>query len=130
MFAKYCGLEIGVIGRLSQAVSPLQLAEKCSTVLGGVPQLFGDREREVSRIGIISGGAGYEGIEEAVRRNLDCFITGEVGHSSYHLIKESDMPVIALGHYASEKPGILKTMELVKAHFAVKTEFVDLPTGL
>ncbi len=129
-FAKYCGIEIGVIGRLLQPVLPLQLGERLSAVLGGQPQLFGDTDKKVSTIGIISGGAGYEGIEEAVRRQLDCFITGEVGHSSYHLIKESGMPVIALGHYASEKPGILRTMELVKENFAVEAEFIDIPTGL
>lgn len=130
MFAKYCGVKIGVIGELPTCATPQQLATLLDEKLAGHATIFGDLGKTVSTVGIISGGAGYEGINEAIRLKLDCFITGEVGHSSYHLIKESGMPVIALGHYASEKPGVIKVMELVQQKFKLAGEFVDLPTGL
>ena len=130
MFAKYCDVEIGVIGKLPEDSTPQVIADKLDVELGGKSTVFGDAGKTITKIGIISGGAGYEGINEAINLNLDCFITGEVGHSSYHLIKESGMPVIALGHYASEKPGVMKSMELVKAKFNIDCQFIDLPTGL
>lgn len=130
MFAKYCDVEIGVLGQLPVASTPQKIADLFDAELGGKSAIFGDAGKTVAKVGIISGGAGYEGINEAINLQLDCFITGEVGHSSYHLIKESGMPVIALGHYASEKPGVIKSMELVQAKFNVDCEFIDLPTGL
>jgi dinuclear metal center YbgI/SA1388 family protein len=130
MFAKYCGVEIGVVGELPKLSTPQEIAALFDAELGGESQIFGDAEKSISKIGIISGGAGADGISEAINLKLDCFITGEVGHSSYHMIKESGMPVIALGHYASEKPGVIKTMELVQGKFELDCEFIDLPTGL
>jgi dinuclear metal center YbgI/SA1388 family protein len=130
MFAKYCGVEIGVIGKLSEPLTPREIADSLDAKLDGESMIFGDPTSGVSKVGIISGGAGYEGISEAINLGLDCFITGEVGHSSYHLIKESGMPVIALGHYASEKPGVMKAMELVQHKFNLDCEFIDIPTGL
>jgi len=130
MFAKYCGVEIGAIGTLPEQLTPQEIADSLDAGLAGKSVVFGDAAKTVSKIGIISGGAGYEGINEAITLGLDCFITGEVGHSSYHLIKESGMPVIALGHYSSEKPGVIKSMELVQTKFKVECEFIDIPTGL
>ncbi|MCF6174244.1 MAG: Nif3-like dinuclear metal center hexameric protein [Victivallaceae bacterium] len=130
MFAKYCEVEIGVIGELPELLTPQEIADSLDAGLDGESIVFGDAAKSVSKIGIISGGAGYEGINEAIKLGLDCFITGEVGHSSYHLIKESGMPVVALGHYSSEKPGVIKSMELIQAKFNVECEFIDIPTGL
>ena len=69
-------------------------------------------------------------IVEAYNQNLDCLITGEVGHSAYHLIKESGITVITLGHYRSETLGVKAIMEEIKQKFPVECRFIDIPTGL
>lgn len=131
MFGEYCGAKIGVAGQLPTASTPAALAATLEKYLGAEAVIFGDSEKKVLKAGIISGGSGSDGIQEAADMGIDCFVTGEVGHSSYHLIMESGMPVISLGHYCSEKPGVLKMMELVNKNFELEAcEFVDIPTGL
>ena len=43
----------------------------------GIDQTVCANNSIVSLNGIISGGAGYEGINEAIKLGLDCFITGK-----------------------------------------------------
>jgi len=129
MFSKYSGVEIGVKGTLAKPSTPLRIAEILDEKLDSEHKIFGDSNKTVKTIGIISGG-GSSGIVDAAEIGLDCFITGEVKHESYHTIKELDIPVIALGHYCSEKPGIHAVMELIREKFNIKCEFIDIPTGL
>ena len=98
--------------------------------LGSSHRIFGDPARKVKRLGIVSGGAGHDAVAEAFSLGLDLFVTGEITHESYHVIKESDMPVLALGHYCSEKPGVLAMMELLSEKFKVECQFIDIPTGM
>ena len=92
--------------------------------------LFGDRDREIREVGVISGGAGNDGIMAAVEKGLDCLLPGEVGHSSWHLMRESGITVAAGGHYATETSGLLALKTVLENRFDVECEFVDIPTGL
>ena len=129
MFSKYSGAEIGVYGELEEELSVEETAVLLSGKLKGNYSIYGDNERKIKKVGIISGGGG-SGITDAAKLDLDCFITGEIKHDHYHTIKELDIPVIALGHYCSEKPGIFAVMELIRDRFNIDCEFYDIPTGL
>ncbi len=129
MFSEYSGKEIGVRGTLPNEETPLSIAKKLAEKLNGDYKVFGDQERRIKTVGIISGG-GTDGIPDAVELGLDCFITGEVKHEVFHTIKELDIPVIALGHYCSEKPGLFAVMELLSEKFDIDCKFIDIPTGL
>ena len=129
MFSKYSGVEIGVMGVLENESTIIELANILDKKLNATHKIFGDSDRKIKTVGIISGG-GTSGLEEAVELGLDCFITGEVKHEVYHTIKELDIPVIALGHYCSEKPGVIAMMDLISERFNIDCEFIDIPTGL
>ncbi len=129
-YGNYCGLEIGVKGNLKESKTVAELATKFDDKINSNSKVFGDKNREVRNIGIISGGGGMDGLLESIRLDCDCFITGEVGHTLYHYIKESDMAVISLGHYASEQPGLFAVMDQLKKDFDIEVEFIDIPTGL
>ena len=76
-------------------------------------------------------GAGAGAIPECHRLGIACLITGEFGHTDYHVIRElGDVAVIAAGHYKTEVPGVIAVLDLLKKQFDVACEFVDFPTGL
>ncbi len=129
MFFVYDGNPIGVSGILPSPQNATALAEIFEKELRCKAVIF-NGAKKVSSVGIISGGGGLDGVLSAYAEKLDCLITGEIGHSSYHHIKETGMPVIALGHYCSEKPGVLAVMEKVKNKFGIDCEFIDIPTGM
>lgn len=58
------------------------------------------------------------------------FITGEFNHYGYHYALENKINVIALGHYSTEIFGVKALGKKLEQEFKVKTEFIDLPTGI
>jgi putative NIF3 family GTP cyclohydrolase 1 type 2 len=106
-----------------------ELAENEAEKLDSSYKIYGPGGK-VSKVGIISGGAGEKGILAAVNEGLDCLITGEFGHTSWHLVKELGISVIACGHYKTEIPGIKALQEALDTFFDIETEFIDIPTGL
>ena len=129
-FAKYADLEIGVLGELQKSMGIANFAKFAENVLGFKLKLYGTKKGRIKKIGIISGGAGSDGIAAAADKSLDCLITGEVGHSSWHLINETGIAVFAGGHYSTEIPGVIAVMEDIENMFDVECEFIDIPTGL
>jgi len=61
---------------------------------------------------------------------MDCYVTGEMTHMMYHVVRESGITVIELGHYYSEIPGVLAVMNEIEKKFAIECEFIDIPTSL
>ncbi len=130
-FAKYAGGELGVAGEFKDAVSVAELSKIVEKKLGTSCSIMGNVSRPVRKAAIISGGGCRpEGIVEVARQGLDCFITGEGNHTSYHFINEEDVSVIVAGHYATEKPGVIAVMDKIREKFGIDCEFIDIPTGL
>ena len=71
-----------------------------------------------------------DGLLACIGEGMDCYVTGEMTHMMYHVVKESGIVVIKLGHYHSETPGVLAVMNAVEKKFAIDCEFIDIPTGL
>ncbi len=129
-FSEYANIKIGVSGESSET-TPQKLLDTISSKMDiSNSRIFGGSEKLLSKIGIVSGGAGQSSLQDAVDLGLDCLITGEVGHSSYHFIKENDLSVIGLGHYSSEQPGIFAVMNAIDKKYNLDVKFVDIPTGL
>ncbi len=83
----------------------------------------------VSKIGIISGGAGNM-IAAARDAGLDTYITGEGAHYTYFDAIEWGLNVIYAGHYATETLGVQALAVHLQRRFGLPWEFVDQPTGL
>lgn len=65
--------------------------------------------------------------EEAVAMGADTFICGEIKEQIPAISLETKTNFINLGHYYSEKPGIIALMNLIKEKFNVETEFIEVP---
>lgn len=128
-FAQYAGAMIGVYGELPHPSTAADLADRLGEQLQGPVTCYDFRQRPISRVGIVSGG-GMGALEECEKYQIDCLITGECTHSSYHAIKERSMAVLAGGHYRTETPGVHAVLNLLHERFQLDCQFIDLPTGL
>ncbi len=147
-FAKFSGRDCGISGCLKKAktlsdiagiverklddqitdTSDFKVVSSNGTKNGCYIQ--GNKSRLIKKVGVISGGAGSDGVLAAIRNKADCLITGEFTHTSYHLAKENDFPVIAPGHYMTEIPGVIKVMSLLRDKFDIDVKFIHIPTYL
>ncbi|WP_428053526.1 Nif3-like dinuclear metal center hexameric protein [Candidatus Avelusimicrobium facis] len=123
-FALYHGQEIGFRGEVTPAaLEPLvhTLESACGAKAFVLP--FGPRT--VRQVGAVSGG-GWSMLGDAIDQKLDLFITGVLDEPVQELCREGHIHCVALGHYNSEKIGVLALMDLVRAQFGVETEFIDV----
>ncbi len=84
----------------------------------------------IRKIGVISGGGPYH-LTEAIEKGLDAFITGEPREWTDEWAKEAGIHFFSLGHYNSEKFGVLALGEFLKKKFPeLEIKFIDVPNKL
>lgn len=128
-FGNWRGMTIGLKGTLPKEMTTIQIARKILRP-ESTPIMVIDCAKNANRtVGIISGGAGAD-VDQAVAENLDVFITGSFEHESYHYTKESEINLIAGGHYETETVGVNLVMEKVKNELGIECVFIDTPTRL
>lgn len=127
-FCQYRSYDIGFVGDLPEAMKTSAVADILSESLGSAGAIF-QPEKEIRKVGIVSGGAGQDGLFAALDAGADLLITGEVCHEMIHPLKESSLALIAPGHYLTETVGPKAVMDDVKKQFALDCQFIDLPTG-
>jgi dinuclear metal center YbgI/SA1388 family protein len=129
-FAEYAGVNVGVHGELNCPMGAGELAAAVRSALAADTQVFDFAGKPIRKIGIISG-AGASALTECHALGLDCLITGECGHTEYHVIKElADVALITAGHYKTEVPGVVAVLDLLADRFAIPCEFIDIPTEM
>ena len=77
------------------------------------------------KIAIVSGGAA-SWFEKAINEGIDTYITGEIDEPIPAISLETKTNYIALGHYFSEKVGVLALQKLIKNEFKIETTFIDI----
>ncbi len=119
-FGDYHGDKIGFMGVLPKAQSAAQLHKK----LGGEVLAFGPKQ--IKTIAIVSGGA-HSLIYDAITAKADLFITGSRDEYIQELCRDAGLNFIAMGHYNSERYGILALKEYIAKKFNIETIFIDVP---
>ena len=116
---------IAWFGRLPETLAARALGEKLAQLLGRQPQMIGDPERPIRRIGWCSGGAqGY--FEQAIALGLDAYVSGEISEQTVHLARESGVIYFAAGHHATERLGVQALARHLAERFGLECEFVDI----
>ena len=123
-FAPYHGQTIGFFGEM-KPVALTTIVHKLEEVCGGKAQVFAFGPAKVKTVGVVSGG-GWSMISDGVEQGLDLFVTGSVDEPVQELCREGKISCVALGHYNSEKIGVLALMELVQKQFGVDVQFIDI----
>ena len=106
-----------------------ELLSCLGNALGGPVHLCPGGSEKISKVGIITGGAGSE-IVKVAATGVDSFITGEGPHWSYTLAEELGINVFYGGHYATETFGVKSLTQRVGSMFDLDCEFLDFPSGL
>lgn len=126
-FGQYHGTPLGCVGNLPAQMPLMQVAETFSRALGSDPAVF-EHNPEVSRVGVISGGAGdIPQLLQARESGCDTFVTGVLFEQSVSIAREAGLNVIALGHYNSEKLGVIAVGDALASKFAIEAIHLDVP---
>ncbi len=103
--------------------------DRMKEVLGGSVHLCPAGPEKISKIALITGGAGSE-VAKIAGLGVDTFVTGEGPHWSYPLAEEFGINLFYGGHYATETFGVKAIAQELSKHFQVPWQFHDHPTGL
>ncbi len=126
-FLDHNGLLLGLRG--SWTGSRNDLADVLRTALRGPVHLCPGGPEIISKVGLITGGAGSE-VAKVAAADVDSFITGEGPHWSYPLAQELGLNVFYGGHYATETSGVKAISAAAGSQFMIPWRFLDHPTGL
>jgi dinuclear metal center YbgI/SA1388 family protein len=123
------GVPIGVMGRFSEPVDLETIQKRLFSGMRAPLAVLPFGPREISTIGLISGGAPLE-VDQAIRLGLDCYVTGDANHVAYHRCREAGINAIFGGHYATEVWGARAVARKLSVDTGLETTFIDIPTGL
>ncbi len=126
-FGQYHGTDIGFKGKvdLPRAEACSLLEEYCQTQ----GRLIAFGPQHVRTVGVVSGG-GWSMLPQAAEQKLDLYVTGSLEEQVQEWCREAGINCLALGHYNSEKPGVLALMDLTRRQFGIETEFIDVPNPI
>ncbi|MDR2239391.1 MAG: Nif3-like dinuclear metal center hexameric protein [Zoogloeaceae bacterium] len=117
--------DIGFLGRVEEAGTAEDIANRLALRLGRLPLLIGDARRRVTRIAWCSGGAqGY--FEQAIAAGADLYVSGEISEQTVHLARESGVPYIAAGHHATERYGVQALGAHLSTRFGLECRYIEL----
>ncbi len=128
-FGSYRGVKIGYKGKYENSKNLKEICKNLENCLSAKVESFEFGPQNISSVGIVSGG-GASAFEDCIKEGLDLFITGEPSHVIYHTAKEVGINLIFAGHYATEKLGVMALGKKIEDKYGVKTDFIDIPTGL
>ncbi|MBR4796770.1 MAG: Nif3-like dinuclear metal center hexameric protein, partial [Spirochaetia bacterium] len=86
--------------------------------------------KERNMTGAVITGGGEHDVSDAIGEDVDLYITGDAAHVVYHTCLENKINMISAGHYRTEVYGVQNMAEKVSDELALKTVFIDVPTGL
>lgn len=98
---RYGGL--GCVGNLGVPVRFEDLVDKVGSVLGCAEvRVVGHPDRQLRRIALCTGSGGGL-VERVIAQGVDAYITGDVKYHEARFAEESNLAVIDVGHFSSER---------------------------
>ncbi len=125
-FGDYKGMKIGFKGRLPEPMARDAFLAKLENYYDRKPAVVVPGGPDPIRtIGLVSGGAAREA-QQAVDEGLDIYVTGEPGEPTTYLCREAGLNFAAMGHYATERVGVIRLAAHLKEKFGLKIHFMDV----
>jgi dinuclear metal center YbgI/SA1388 family protein len=125
----YTGVHIGYKGKFSSPASITKVVELTCGHKDNCIRMLPFGKKQISTVGIVSGGVPHAAFQ-AIKEDLDLFITGDASHEVYHSCLEAGLNVIFGGHYLTETYGVKAMAAYLCQTCNLETEFIDIPTGL
>ncbi len=119
-------ITLGIVGEMKNDISKNEMFQMIKNKLdvkmlkiGGMTE--NTNAEKVKRIAIC-GGAGSNLVKDAIEKNADIYITGELKYNCFVDIKGMDILIIEAGHYETEKVMIKYILEEIKKTFSNEVE--------
>ena len=132
-FAMLRGVAVGVSGEADLSTADLrQRAATFSARHGGTLVCTPLRENQRTRRWAMCTGAGASSdtLREAADLGIDTLIVGEGPHHTAVQAADAGLTVMYLGHYATETLGVIALADELARRFAIKSSFIEAPSGL
>jgi len=124
-FGTYHGMAIGFAGDLARSLPLDAFSTRVGRVVGGDVRVMASGPARVRTVAVVSGAAA-DLLDEAGRKGVDVYVSGEPQLKAYNLAAEHGINAVFAGHYATEKFGVMALAELIRRRFGLWAEFVDL----
>lgn len=119
------GTPIGLTARFPAPQPAAAVFEQIAQVTRREPLVIPGGPLKVETLGLVTGGAS-QFVAEAARRGLDLFLTGEAAESAVHLAREERIHLVAAGHHATERFGIIALGERLARDLDVEVKFIEI----
>ncbi|MGB0452963.1 MAG: Nif3-like dinuclear metal center hexameric protein [Bacteriovoracaceae bacterium] len=123
-FGDYKGSPTGIQGSFSKPIQVSKLSEQLESILShSIITSERNPKKEIKTLGIITGGANSEW-QEASKKGLDAYLTGEISEHDWHESYEAGVSMFAGGHNATEQFGVQELQKHIENKFKVKTHYI------
>ncbi len=112
---------------LACAIGPLsigELADRVGAAVGRAPLVLPYGPREIRRLAVSTGAAGYDLIR-AAHEGFDALLTGEPEEPNYASARELGIHLIAAGHHATERYGVQALAAHLAERFGLGWHYVE-----
>lgn len=118
-------MSVGVVTEFSESMTANAFQKLLTDKLGRECVHIGDDSKLIKTIGLCTGAA--QGmIDQAVKLDLDAYLSGEISEPTVHVANETGVNYFSAGHHATERGGVMALGEHLKDHFEIAFEFIDL----
>ena len=128
-FGKFRGIDVGVKGTFKEPVTTEQVLSNLGYDRAEMLACMSFGKEKNMTCAVITGGGEHD-VSDAIGEDVDLYITGDAAHVVYHTCLENKINMISAGHYRTEVYGVQNMAEKVSDELALKTVFIDVPTGL
>ncbi len=128
-FCDYHGTLIGYRGSLQEPKELGTVVQMLEKYYGHEAILLPFGKKDITTVGIVSGGAPYE-VRQAAESGLDLYVTGEAAEPVYYMARELGINMASFGHYATEKIGVTALMNHLREVHGLETVFIELGNPL
>ncbi len=112
-------------GSLNKPIYLDKFKKQLDKKLDRISLCLGNNDQLIKNIAWCTGGADSFFID-AIKLNVDLYITGETSEPTMSMAKESGVAYIGAGHYATERYGIKSLTKYIQHEYKVKAEFIEL----
>ncbi|UOF93584.1 MAG: Nif3-like dinuclear metal center hexameric protein [Bordetella sp.] len=112
-------------GSLQKSKTLQELGNDIEKRLNRSPLIIGKPEKIIQSIAWCTGAA-QNMFQDAINKNFDAFLTGEISEHNVHLARETNTGFISAGHHATERFGIQALGTKIAQEFGIEVEFIDI----
>lgn len=117
-------IPIGNVGMLAEPMKISDFVERCEHEMDRTAIHIDSGAESIQKVALCTGGAQHM-IEDAIERQADVYLTGEISEQTVHIARECGLHFIAAGHHATERYGAQALASHLAEKFDLQHQFFD-----